>query len=143
MSQFVQTNMSSEFILHNDFAKKFHITNLELCTVLLEPIEEFPWIMLIPMVDDVKNILGLSHTERNKFWLEVEKMSEIMNKIYKPDQLNIAMLGNKTPQLHCHIIARFENDSAFPGATFGFKSTKASSDKLEKIKIEILKHLND
>jgi diadenosine tetraphosphate (Ap4A) HIT family hydrolase len=33
--------------------------------------------------------------------------------------MNIAALGNQVPQLHIHIIARYETDAAWPGPVWG------------------------
>ncbi len=130
--------MPESFILHQDFSNKFFICDLPFCRVLLEPVREFYWIILIPRVNNAKNILDLSGENKAILWDEINKLSEVMNEIYKPDQLNIAMLGNKTPQLHCHIIARFADDSAFPNATFGHKTTPSSQDVLENTREKIL-----
>jgi diadenosine tetraphosphate (Ap4A) HIT family hydrolase len=36
-----------------------------------------------------------------------------------PHKLNVAALGNVVRQLHVHIIARFENDAAWPNPVWG------------------------
>lgn len=122
--------MSSSFVLHENFSKKHHVIDLQLCRVLMEPVNEFPWLMLVPMRSNIKNILDLSAEDKQVLWHEIDMISDVMNKIYKPDQLNIAMLGNVTPQLHVHIIARFENDSAWPDPVFGRKCTVSSIEDL-------------
>ena len=33
--------------------------------------------------------------------------------------MNVAALGNQTPQLHIHVIARFQTDPAWPGPIWG------------------------
>jgi diadenosine tetraphosphate (Ap4A) HIT family hydrolase len=37
---------------------------------------------------------------------------------YRPDKINIGMLGNQVPQLHVHVIGRFESDPAWPGGVW-------------------------
>jgi diadenosine tetraphosphate (Ap4A) HIT family hydrolase len=34
-------------------------------------------------------------------------------------KMNIGALGNMVPQLHVHVIARFENDAAWPAPVWG------------------------
>ena len=34
-------------------------------------------------------------------------------------KINIGALGNMVPQLHVHVIARFENDAAWPAPVWG------------------------
>jgi diadenosine tetraphosphate (Ap4A) HIT family hydrolase len=33
--------------------------------------------------------------------------------------MNVAALGNMVPQLHIHVITRFEGDAAWPGPVWG------------------------
>lgn len=53
---------------------------------------------------------------------EISMISEIMQDVCSPDKLNVATLGNIVPQLHVHIIARYQNDSAWPQPVFGGSS---------------------
>jgi diadenosine tetraphosphate (Ap4A) HIT family hydrolase len=66
-------------------------------------------------------------------------MSLMSSKIcFKPDKLNIGALGNMVPQLHIHIICRFEDDRAWPNAIWG---TPAGEDEAKiaeyKAKIKV------
>lgn len=130
-----------KFNLHKDFSNEIFLKNLELSSLFLRPFNEFHWFLLIPKVNNAKNILDLNKDRRKIFWQEIEFISEIIKKIHNPEQLNIAMLGNITPQLHCHIIARYNNDPAWPNPVFGFKTTKASNEKISEIKERILSEL--
>ena len=42
-----------------------------------------------------------------------------MEKHFEADKMNVAALGNMVPQLHVHIIARFEGDPAWPAPVWG------------------------
>ena len=44
-----------------------------------------------------------------------------MIKYYNPKKINIAMFGNYLPHMHCHVMARFEEDSYFPEPMWGEK----------------------
>jgi diadenosine tetraphosphate (Ap4A) HIT family hydrolase len=44
-----------------------------------------------------------------------------MIKFYKPTKINIASFGNYLPEVHWHIMARFELDSHFPEPMWGIK----------------------
>ena len=50
---------------------------------------------------------------------EVSTVSEFLKKYYRPTKINIGALGNIVRQLHVHIIARYENDQAWPQALWG------------------------
>lgn len=116
------------------FKDKIFVKSLELCDLYIEPVVEFSWFILVSKIE-AKNMLELTQKNREILFKEINHVSEIVNEKLKPDQINIAMLGNMTPWLHCHIIARYKNDLAWPNSTFGFKATKASKDDLNKLMI--------
>ncbi len=74
----------------------------------------FPWLMLIPMRPNIREIIDLSVEDRKSLWAEIDLVSVVMRDIVCPDKLNIANLGNIVSQLHVHIIARFQEDKAWP-----------------------------
>ncbi len=49
---------------------------------------------------------------------ELTAAQEVLWDIFQPTQLNVAAIGNKTPQLHVHVIARFSQDPAWPGTVW-------------------------
>ena len=67
-----------------------------------------------------------------------------MIKYYNPKKINIAMFGNYLPQLHIHVMARFEEDSYFPEPMWGKKQRDAKLDlpDFDKFKQILLKQLN-
>lgn len=109
----------NKFELLQVFENKDEIADLPLCKVLLEDNSLFPWIILIPKKPFIKNMLGLTTEERTVLMKEMEICERVMDNIFNPFQLNIAMIGNKQPQLHIHIVARYENDKYFPETVWG------------------------
>jgi diadenosine tetraphosphate (Ap4A) HIT family hydrolase len=51
----------------------------------------------------------------------VFKVETILRKIFHPEKINLASLGNKTPHVHWHIIPRFKEDTHFPNSHWGEK----------------------
>jgi diadenosine tetraphosphate (Ap4A) HIT family hydrolase len=47
---------------------------------------------------------------------------------FNADKINIASFGNLLPQVHWHIMARFETDSYFPEPMWGQKQREAQLD---------------
>jgi len=47
--------------------------------------------------------------------------------LFRPHKLNVAALGNLVPQLHVHVIARFEGDPAWPAPVWGRVAARAYS----------------
>ena len=104
----------SDFELHPNLAKKIFIADLPLCRVLLQDESQFPWIFLVPRLPNINRIMDLSEYDQLDLMRELDGAQKIMMKQFKPTQLNVAAIGNKIPQLHIHVIARYENDPAWP-----------------------------
>lgn len=123
------------------------VATLELCKVLLVDNALFPWLLLVPQRTNIKEIIDLNAKDRLTLIQEISMISEIMQDVFSPDKLNVATLGNIVPQLHVHIIARYQNDSAWPQPVFGgsskaydLESRNAIIKKLkEKIILQLLR----
>ncbi len=110
----------SEFVLHPQLKKDtFLIKSLDLSEVLLMNDSRYPWIILVPRIENAFDITDLSPKNRLVFNDEINKVATAIKRHYQPDRINIAMLGNVVPQLHCHIIARFETDFAWSKPVWG------------------------
>ena len=131
------------FELHPNLQKKDFICDLDFCRVLFEDNKNYPWIFLVPRQENVKSMLDLPTPARLQLMREIERAETAMARLFKPDQTNVAMIGNMTPQLHVHIICRFQNDPAWPGTVWSEKGIPYEESKkkqlIEKIKQEILK----
>lgn len=118
--------------LQND---TFFVCDLTLSRVLLMNDSQFPWLILVPMRDDVAEIIDLTEQEQQTLLSESAKVSKAMQKLFSPYKLNVAALGNVVRQLHVHHVARFENDVAWPKPVWGNQSSVAyeESDAAEII----------
>jgi len=106
------------FELHPNLIKKMFLIDLPLCRVLMEDDKNYPWLFLVPRKPGVSKIIDLSLEDQLKLAKELDFVQKILWKEYKPTQLNVAAIGNKTPQLHVHVIARYEDDPAWPGTVW-------------------------
>lgn len=117
------------FKLHENFKNEIIVRENNNFIILLQKITECPWLILIPKLLNIKNILDLNKSQYILFNDYIYKISLIVNNIYKPNQINIATIGNITPQFHCHIIARFESDKFWPNTIWGNNFTKISTEQ--------------
>jgi diadenosine tetraphosphate (Ap4A) HIT family hydrolase len=124
------------FELHPQLAKDcIVVCDLPLCRVLLANDSQYPWLILVPMKNGIKEIIDLSEQEQQLLWQESAKISRILQSLYSPDKLNVAALGNMVPQLHMHHVARYTNDAAWPAPIWGVKPAVAyGEEKIEEIK---------
>ena len=129
------------FELVPSLAQKDFICDLPFCRVLFEDNADYPWIFLVPRKAGVKNMLDLTTEERLQLMREIEVCERAMTNIYHPTQLNVAAIGNRTPQLHVHIICRFRGDPCWPDTVWGIRARSYLStikyQNIDRIKQEI------
>lgn len=121
------------FMLHPALAQKDFVCDLPFCRVLFEDNRDYPWIFLVPRKNQVRNMLDLTTAERLDLMREIEVCERVMATLYRPAQTNVAMIGNKTPQLHVHIICRFETDPAWPGTVWSMPANPYNPADKEKV----------
>jgi diadenosine tetraphosphate (Ap4A) HIT family hydrolase len=108
------------FILHPTLARDtVEVTRLPLCRVLLMKDSRFPWLVLVPEREWVREIHELPSADRAKLIEEIAQASEVLSRLFRPDKLNVGALGNIVPQLHVHVVARTAADPAWPGPVWG------------------------
>ena len=110
------------FQLHPSLSEKIFITDLPLCRLLMEDNKHYPWFFLVPRVGGVSRIMDLKEGDQLQLMKELDWLQKVVWKAFTPDQINVAAIGNKTPQLHVHIIARYVDDPAWPETVWGQSS---------------------
>jgi len=108
------------FTLHHRLqADTIEIAQLSLSDALLMNDSSFPWLILVPMREGVREIHDLSVDDRAVLMDEIAVASKTVQKLFGADKINIGALGNIVPQLHVHVIGRFKTDRAWPGPVWG------------------------
>lgn len=97
----------------------FLIADMELSKLYVKNDKDNPWFVLIPRKANASEMVDLTHEEQCMLMEEVTIVSEFLKHYYRPTKINIGALGNIVRQLHIHIIARYENDQAWPQALWG------------------------
>ena len=115
------------------------IIDLPLCSVLLMNDSQYPWLILVPRVDNIREIIELSPEQQQQLWQESANVSHALQDLVNPDKLNIAALGNMVPQLHIHHIARFKSDNAWPAPVWGVKAALPYDEAKKAELIESIK----
>ena len=121
----------------NFLKDSYYINQLKLCTIRLINNSKFPWIILIPNRKNKTDITDLNSKDQILLMKEIVHCSKLMKKIFKTSKLNVEKIGNKVPQLHIHVIARFKKDSSWPLSVWVVKgkpyTEKALSETISKI----------
>ena len=92
---------------------------LPLCRVLLMNDISFPWCILVPAREGIREIHALPAEDQLQLMQEISGVSMAMEAAFAADKMNVAALGNVVPQLHVHVIARFEADPVWPAPVWG------------------------
>lgn len=112
--------LRSPFVLHEQLASDSHpVAELELSSLRLMDDSNYPWLVLVPRVADVRELIDLDAAQQTVLLGEVNRVSRLLKSLYRPHKLNIAALGNLVPQLHVHLIARYTEDPAWPAPVWG------------------------
>jgi len=114
-----------DFALHSDFGPtSVTVGDLALCRVQLQNDARWPWLILIPRRAGVSELDQLTPADRAALMDEqvaamaaVRTLGEAAGR--PVTKLNVAALGNVTPQLHVHVIGRHTGDPAWPKPVWG------------------------
>ena len=128
------------FVLHPDLQRDgIVIGSFDLCLVLLINDSAYPWFVLVPQRADIKDAIDLTESDYELLSRESRAFGMAIKSIFAGDKLNVAALGNMTPQLHVHHIVRFKDDAAWPAPIWGFQkmtpySAAAAEDIVERVR---------
>lgn len=109
----------SDFSLHPRLKSDCHyVGKMELSHVLLLNNNYFRWFLLVPEVTE-SQVHKLTMPQRALLHAETHYLSCCVEEAFRPLRINTGAIGNIVPQLHVHVVARSENDPAWPGVVWG------------------------
>ncbi|HRP73319.1 MAG TPA: HIT domain-containing protein [Luteimonas sp.] len=110
----------THYELHPQLAADTHpLATLALCELRLMDDSNYPWLVLVPRVAGAREMIDLDTGQRHLLTDEIDRAGRLLREVFRPFKLNVAALGNLVPQLHVHVIARFEHDPAWPAPVWG------------------------
>jgi diadenosine tetraphosphate (Ap4A) HIT family hydrolase len=113
------------FALHPDLVRDtVEVTRLPLCRVGLMNDANYPWLVLSPMLPGLRDFHDVPRAHQPALMDEIGHASRALQRLYRPDKINVAALGNVTPQLHIHVIARSARDPAWAKPVWGVAPAK-------------------
>ena len=128
MNHFARPNVDAHFHLDPQLAADTHpVAKLPLSELRLMDDANYPWLVLVPRVADARELIDLDATRQAQLLEEIGRASRLLQTLYRPHKLNIAALGNAVSQLHVHVIARREDDPAWPRPVWGMATARAYS----------------
>jgi diadenosine tetraphosphate (Ap4A) HIT family hydrolase len=115
----------AEFRLDPRITASSHaLASLGLSELRLQDDGRFPWAVLIPRQAEAVELADLSRADQQDLLEEIAVAGRLVRAIgaawHLPvEKLNIANLGNVTPQLHWHVVGRRAADPCWPGPVWG------------------------
>ena len=132
------------FALHSRLAAGgFELGKIGGCRLLLKDNALFPWLLLVPEVEEgIEDLHQLSPDRYLEVMAAVRAVSEFVSDFFQPEKLNVACIGNQVRQMHIHIVGRSPEDPAWPGTVWAFDGKKPhAADRVEEIRVAAVDRL--
>lgn len=108
------------FELHPQLAKDcFVLGDFPLSRLLMMNDYHYPWFILVPRKENIKESFELDAQEQQVLNEECNFLARTIKQLFSAHKMNIAALGNQVPQLHVHVIARYDFDTCWPSPIWG------------------------
>ena len=75
-------------------------------------------VCLVANRESAKDFIGMTGEERDELFQVSQQINAVLKKLFSPDLMNYASLGNNFNHLHFHIIPRYEKERVFNGIKF-------------------------
>ena len=116
----------------------FFMQEIKNFQIRLMNVQEFFWIVLIPIKPNLIELSDLEVDERNELLNFAVDLGNYIKLVQNFDKVNIGMLGNIVSQLHLHIVLRNKDDPAWPGPVWGWKSTSNLEKGTKQIRSNLI-----
>ncbi|MGD0565468.1 MAG: HIT family protein [Roseiarcus sp.] len=100
-------------------ADTFEVGDLALSRVLLMNDRRYPWLVLVPRAENLREIVDLETQARAALMEEIAAASRFVRGLPGVEKINVGALGNIVGQLHVHVLGRAVGDPAWPGPAWG------------------------
>ena len=118
--------MDSNWSLHPQLKRDtVNLGDLPLSRVLVNDDANYPWLILVPRRPNLVEVIDLDEGAQAQLMREITRVARALREITTSHKLNIAALGNVVPQLHVHVIARFQHDAAWPNPVWNVAPRRA------------------
>ncbi|MFP4517455.1 MAG: HIT domain-containing protein [Desulfovibrionales bacterium] len=108
------------------------------CHLLLHKNATIPWLILVPetMVTD---LFELKDSVRARVLDECGLAAGIVRSHFRVSRINFAQIGNLVPQLHLHVVGRFEGDACWPAPVWGSPCPRKeyTEDEIRSLKLAL------
>ena len=100
------------------------VGDLALSRVLLMNDRRYPWLILVPRGEALREIVDLDAPARARLIEEIAIASRFVRSLPGVEKINVGALGNIVSQLHIHVVGRAVGDPAWPGPAWGLGTAR-------------------
>lgn len=93
---------------------------LGLCELRVVDDRRWPWLVLVPQRPGIEEVHELTPLDQAMLSFETNMVAKALKDTTGCSKINSGALGNIVRQLHVHVVARDEDDPAWPGPVWGF-----------------------
>jgi len=120
-------------------ADSIFIADLSLSQLRLMNDSRFPWLVLVPRLDEAVEWTDLDNERQVELLSEINRAAMLLRAVAPCDKLNIGALGNIVRQLHVHVVARRVGDAAWPGPVWGSGLAVAYDESARISRVEAMR----
>lgn len=115
------------------------ILDLPLCSLRLLNDSRWPWLVLVPNIDEASELHDLCAADQAQLMAEAALAGRALKAFTGATKINTAAIGNIVRQLHVHVIARSEGDANWPGPVWGFGTKAGYTDEAAAVFMATIK----
>ncbi|MEM7018028.1 MAG: HIT family protein [Pseudomonadota bacterium] len=109
----------NNFQIHAQLIQDCHVLGkMKSSHLLLNKNAVLPWFILVPETDQ-QDLLDLEEALRTQVIQDAATISQFVKQHFNLQKINFAAIGNLVPQLHIHVVGRYEGDACWPHPVWG------------------------
>jgi diadenosine tetraphosphate (Ap4A) HIT family hydrolase len=93
---------------------------------------KLPGYLRIISQQHVKEMTDFTQAQQAQLFQLMMACERLMRETLQPDKINLASLGNQTPHMHWHVIARWKDDAFFPDSIWSNAYRETDQELLAK-----------
>ncbi|SEO45077.1 HIT family protein [Aquisalimonas asiatica] len=107
------------FAIHEQLQADCHVLGgYGACSVLLHRNGSLPWYIVVPETRALE-LDELSDAERIAVDGVTDALARFIKGFHRCERTNVAAIGNRVPQLHVHVVGRWQGDPCWPDPVWG------------------------
>jgi ATP adenylyltransferase len=109
------------------------IASFDSSSAFVYPDQSYPGRVVVIFKDHAEDVLDLAPSDSSQLYAEMLALAKSVRTVIRPVRLNYALLGNRIPHVHWHIIPRYVDDHCPGEAPWPHPKIYASDEECLKL----------